>query len=238
MVERERVPPLAAPVPRPPSPVDEWAGVAPGSDLGVHAGTRSHLDVLLDSMLITHRVPAGVPFGERIGEVPDPRIPEVMRVVDDTLGGRIESLNVCVTDDLIDRGLLGVYRSFVGSDGETASPEAKARRAPEDQYGIHLSRAVVECEFTHGVPQSLSVRHLLVHELQHAISFDNSSALFDAGAAARCRTDTRRTRSLPSRAALVSRSWSWPRWISGRTSTVPVSTSLRLPTAARSSPCT
>ena len=163
-----------------PRAVDDWAGVASPSDLGVHAGDRSQLDVLLDSMLITHRVPAGVPFEERVAEVPDPRVLEVMRDIDDSLGGRIEWPNVYVTEGLLDDGVFARHKSFVGSDGQTASPETNAARAPEDAYGIHLESAIVECELTHGIPQAISVRQILAHELQHAVSFDNSSALFDA----------------------------------------------------------
>ena len=164
----------------PPRAVDDWAGVASPSDLGVHAGDRSQLDVLLDSMLITHRVPAGVPFEERVGEVPDPRVLEIMRDIDDSLGGRIEWPNVYVTDGLLDDGIVGHYRTPVGSVGQTVPPILNDLRAPEDAFGIHLESAVIECELTHGYPQAISVRQLLAHELQHAVSFDNSSALHDA----------------------------------------------------------
>ena len=45
--------------------------------------------MLLDSMLISNHIPAGVPLEDRIGEVPDERLLEVIREIDDTLDGRI-----------------------------------------------------------------------------------------------------------------------------------------------------
>ena len=163
-----------------PSPVDGWSGVTEASDLGSHAGTRSELDVLLDSMLITQRVPPGVPFEERVGQVDDPRILEVMRDLDESLGGRIEWPNVHVTDGLLDDGKLGFYRSDPNGAGETVSPEVNAGYHPAQRHGIHLSSAVVEREMGEGIVQGRSVRHLLAHELQHAVSYDHASALVEA----------------------------------------------------------
>ena len=168
------------PAAHPPSSVDDWSGVTEASDLGSHSGTRSQLDVLLDSMLITQRVPPGVPFEERIGQVDDPRILEVMRDIDDSLGGRIEWPNVHVTDGLRDDGKLGIYRSDLDGGGATVSPEVNARYEPLKRYGIHLSKDLVEHERSTGMPDVRSVRHLLAHELQHAVSYDNASALTEA----------------------------------------------------------
>ena len=131
-------------------------------------------------MLITQRVPPGVPFEERVGQVDDPRILEVMRDLDESLGGRIEWPNVHVTDGLLDDGKLGFYRSDPNGAGETVSPEVNAGYHPAQRHGIHLSSAVVEREMGEGIVQGRSVRHLLAHELQHAVSYDHASALVEA----------------------------------------------------------
>ena len=94
------------------------SATTPGQHLNAETETRTHVEVMLDSMLITQRVPAGVAFEQRIGEVNDPRILEVMRDIDNTLGGRIEWPNVYVSDDLTAPQWTGQIRPFV----DTANP--------------------------------------------------------------------------------------------------------------------
>lgn len=142
---------------------------------------RSELDVVLDSMLITERVPPGVPFELRTGHVDDPRILELMREIDETLGGRIEWPNVYVTEAL-PAHLLGQYTTTTGSEGRTWEPEGRPAEAEgvDDRFGIKLDRELVEQELATGRVVDVSVRQLLVHELQHAVSFDNERSLLSA----------------------------------------------------------
>ena len=142
---------------------------------------RSELDVVLDSILITERVPPGVPFALRTGHVDDPRILELMRAIDDTLGGRIEWPNVYVTDALPSH-LLGQYTTATGNEGRTSKPERWPAEADgfDDRFGIKLDRELVEHGFATGRVVDVSVRQLLVHELQHAVSFDNERSLLKA----------------------------------------------------------
>ena len=138
------------------------SATTPGQHLNAETETRTHVEVMLDSMLITQRVPAGVAFEQRIGEVNDPRILEVMRDIDNTLGGRIEWPNVYVSDDLTaETGNRGVYRTRKASQGETVPPEANEGLAPNDRFGITIDKGLVDREYESGWPQGISVRSLV-----------------------------------------------------------------------------
>ena len=63
--------------------------------------------------------------------------------------------------------------------GLTYPAEHNAKEEPEKRFGIHLDRAIVNGEAT-GCAYGTVTRHLLVHELQHAISHDSSTALAKA----------------------------------------------------------
>ena len=151
-----------------------------GEDAASHDG-RTELDVVLDAMLVTERVPAGVPFELRTGHVDDPRVLEIMREIDETLGGRIEWPNVYVTNGLPSE-LVGKYQTWTQNDGRTTWPEERAAGADhlDDRLGIKLDRELVEQELATGEVTEVSVRQLLVHELQHAVSFDNERSLLNA----------------------------------------------------------
>ena len=151
----------------------------------------AHLDTLLDSVLITPGVPPGVPFEERIGHVDDPRIKVEMESIDFVLGGRIEWPDVHVVDSLpghLQKDLvIGAYVYPPGGDGGHGGPAGgagasgfDAGRSPGEVYGILLDKSFVDREFDEGRPVNQSVRSLLVHELQHAVSADNADALVAA----------------------------------------------------------
>ena len=146
--------------------------------------TRNELHVMLDSMLITERMPPGTPFKDRKGEVNDERVLEVMREIDTTLGGRIEWPNVYVTEGLIDGGATGRYRTDPDTwDTRTVDPAKNAGRPPGGRLGIEIDKGYVDKEFDSGKPDWISVRNLIVHELQHAVSWDNHHQLTAAAAA-------------------------------------------------------
>ena len=158
-----------------------WASDRPDYSV-VSPEERQELAVILDSMLISEKRDIGVPFEERIGHVDDPRVRELMQEIDTTLGGGIQWPDVHVTDGLSEANYLGFYypdatqeewsdfHDFDEPDGEFA----------EYPYGIHLSRDLVEKEFETGIPEGLSVRQTLVHELQHSMSVDNGRELMAA----------------------------------------------------------
>ena len=158
-----------------------WASDRPDYSV-VSPEERQELAVILDSMLISEKRDTGVPFEERIGHVDDPRVRELMQEIDTTLGGGIQWPDVHVTDGLSEANYLGFYypdatqeewsdfHDFDEPDGEFA----------EYPYGIHLSRDLVEKEFETGIPEGLSVRQTLVHELQHSMSVDNGRELMAA----------------------------------------------------------
>ena len=137
------------------------------------------LETMLDSTLITYRVEPGTPFEDRVGEVDDPRVLEIMRDIDDTLGGRIEWPNVYVVQGLeLESGAMGTYRTFNHGEGETAHPSVNRGIHGADRAGIALDKGVVDRELGTGTPSArISVRNLIVHELQHATSWDNKTAL-------------------------------------------------------------
>ena len=139
---------------------------------------EQELRVLVDSMLITRAIPPQLPFKNRVGEVPDTRVLEVMQEIDETLGGRIDWPNVYVSE-LPREGVLGKYRSLAIRDGRTYPADLNADEEPSKRYGIHLDQKLVSGELT-GCSYDKTMRHVLVHELQHAISHDNGNELADA----------------------------------------------------------
>ena len=129
-------------------------------------------------MLITRAIPPQLPFKNRVGEVPDTRVLEIMQEIDETLGGRIDWPNVYVSE-LPREGVLGKYRSLAIRDGRTYPADLNADEEPSKRYGIHLDQKLVSGELT-GCAYDKTMRHVLVHELQHAISHDNGNELADA----------------------------------------------------------
>ena len=145
---------------------------------------KPELDTLLDSMLITQRIPAGVPFEKRVGHVDDPRVLEIMREMDDNLGGRIEWPNVYVAEGLYDTtGADGHHQGMPNQEGRSMPHDhnEKWNLGPYNRFGITLDKKLVEHELETGTPDThISVRSLLAHELQHATSWDNDSNLLAA----------------------------------------------------------
>ena len=150
---------------------------------------KPELDTLLDSMLITQRIPPGVPFEQRIGHVDDPRVLDIMREIDDNLGGRIEWPNVYLAEGLRKTtGTLGHHHSPWNREGRSVPHEDNERenRGPYKRFGITLDKELVEHELDTGSPAPdahISVRSLLAHEIQHATSLDNETNLLNTAAA-------------------------------------------------------
>ena len=135
------------------------------------------LDAILDSMLITSRVPPGTPFEDRVGAIPNERIRALMEDVDESLGGRIEWPNIHISDELSTPTALAQYRAHLDAHGATI-PESVNRGEPADEkFGITIRRDVYESGLDGQEPMGLSLRSVLVHELQHATSSDNVSTL-------------------------------------------------------------
>ena len=139
---------------------------------------KEELGVLVGSMLITHDIPAELPFRNRVGEIPDPQLRELVKEIDETLGGRIDWPNMYVTD-LSEEGIQGVYRSLPLRGGRTYPADHNADREGLERFGIHIDRAIVNGEMT-GCAYGAATKHMIVHELQHAISLDNAKVLADA----------------------------------------------------------
>ena len=139
---------------------------------------RNELNTVLNSMLITQRVEPGTPFEERSGYIPDERIRNIVKKIDDRLGGRIEWPNIHLVDGLVrDENASGQYSAYT-ANGETAPPSANHGREPADRFGIRLDKELVEDELRTGRPQSgISIESLLIHELQHATSHDQNLEL-------------------------------------------------------------
>ena len=160
-------------------PVEQEPYITTGKPIDV----RAELDTILDSMLITQRIPPGVPFDQRVGEVNDPRVRDIMREMDADLGGRIEWPNVYVEDGLIDQGAAGRYQSARptsgGTTGRTVAPDENETRPPLGRYGITIDKQLVDQEIATGRPEGISIRSVLAHELQHATSWDHHKALID-----------------------------------------------------------
>lgn len=133
------------------------------------------LDVLVDTLLITPQIPPGARFEDRVGEVPDERIREIMREIDETIGGRVEWPNVYVTD-LSEENQLGRYLSIPTRGGVTTPTEENAGLEGKERLGIHLDRSLVDGTRT-GCEYGTMLRHTIVHELQHAVSHDNWAAI-------------------------------------------------------------
>ena len=158
---------------------------APYSNMAL---TRAELDVMLDSILISKDMPPGKPLEERIGHVDDDRLLGVMREIDTTMGGRIDWPNVYLAEGLRENSddgrVVGHYTTFTNSyDTRTVPAEMNEGRTPGRRYGIELDKEFVEKEFETGEPGLISVRNLLVHEIQHAVSWDNNETLALAAAA-------------------------------------------------------
>ena len=146
---------------------------------------RHELDTILDSMLVTERIPPGTPFEERVGHVDDPRVLQVMREIDETLGGRIEWPNVYLADEMNDRRAMAQYRAYPDAQGATVPTSVNEHEPDHSRYGITIRRDIVEHEMTTGEPMNTemmtgSLRAILVHELQHATSNDASHKLLAA----------------------------------------------------------
>ena len=146
---------------------------------------KSQLDVMLDSVLINERVPQGVPFELRHGQVDDPRVLDLMRTIDNRLGGRVEWPNVYTTDlnknnDTAIYTYNGVYKYWPEDAGQTVPQVENEGIPPEERLGIHLDSQQVDRELGVGPQNSQKMRQTLVHELQHATSQDNARALTGA----------------------------------------------------------
>ena len=142
------------------------------------AEVLSETDTILDSMLITKDMPPGIPLELRTGWI-DPRLEAIVREVDDVLGGHIDWPNVYVTPNLIeDRNADAVYRLNLDDEaGVTVPTPDDGRGHPLERLGIHIDAEIVNEELATCQPNGGSVRSLLVHELQHAVSHDNSAQL-------------------------------------------------------------
>ena len=145
---------------------------------------RNELNTVLDSMLITQRIEPGTPFEQRSGHIPDERIRNIVKKIDDRLGGRIEWPNINLIDGLRENananGQYRAYRehrAYGGVDGGTAPRRVNDWLEPADKYGIRLDAQLVENELATGRPADISIESLLVHELQHATSDDHGTEL-------------------------------------------------------------
>ena len=148
------------------------------SDAKWRNGDAVETDVILDAMLITERVPPGTPLVLRMGEIPDERIRAIVAEIDETLGGRIEWPNVYVTPGLSESGTAAQYMYQPLKDGGwTVTPEENAEHTGAERFGIHLDADLVDSELASCSPGGISIRALLVHEAQHAMSHDASAEL-------------------------------------------------------------
>ena len=137
----------------------------------------TELDAILDSMLTTGRVPPGTPFEERVGVIPSEDIRALMKDIDDNLGGRIEWPNIHISDEMAIDGAMGQYRAYIGAHGATI-PESLNRDEPADRkFGITIRRDLYEDRNSETPAHRMSLRAVLVHELQHATTSDNVGRL-------------------------------------------------------------
>ena len=181
------------------------------SPAGDQDPVQKHVEVILDSMLRTGRVAPGTPLADRMGQVSDPRLVPIIRNIDDSLGGGIEWPHVTVVQGLEQsRGVSGAYAFFPGTDGRTpptpqgsiglvdnAGPLA-VRAAPDSHpdggvLDIRLDRDLVDRYFAGENQDRFSLRYVLVHELQHAMSHDSESALLAAAPSQPIASETRAT---------------------------------------------
>ena len=135
------------------------------------------LDAILDSMLITNRVPPGTPFEERVGAIPNEHIRALMKDIDDNLGGRIEWPNIQISEELSAPHVLAQYRAYIGANGATVPENVNLEEPADEKFGISIRRDVYESGIGEGPPITVSLRSALVHELQHATSSDNVNTL-------------------------------------------------------------
>ena len=172
---QDDVPGLSLP-PKPP-PAD-FASASPEYS-AVSPAEREELGLILDSMLISQERDTDLPFEERIGQVDDPRVLEIMRDIDDTLGGGIQWPDVYVTGGMSDVNLLGFHSPDLSEADwyDLSDPTDGDHTFQESAFGIHLSSSMVESEFQTGSPGAVSVKQVLVHELQHSMSVDNGREL-------------------------------------------------------------
>ena len=152
-------------------------------DTGVRAETgyedeiKREVDAILDSMLITERVPPGTPFEERVGTIPNDHIHNLMKEIDDNLGGRIEWPNVFITDELSQEDALGQYRAYIGAEGATVPETVNREEPPDEKFGITIRQDVYDAAVGKSPAMGISLKAVLVHELQHATSSDNAREL-------------------------------------------------------------
>ena len=135
------------------------------------------LDAILDSMLVTNRVPPGTPFEERVGAIPNEHIRALMKDIDDNLGGRIEWPNIQIADELSVPHALAQYRAYIGANGATVPENVNLEAPADEKFGISIRRDVYESGIGEAPPSAVSLRSALVHELQHATSSDNVDTL-------------------------------------------------------------
>ena len=139
---------------------------------------RNELNTVLDSMLISQHIKPGTPFEERSGHIPDERIRNIAKKIDNRLGGRIEWPNIHLVDGLRENTRAnGQHQAYKAGGGETAPPAINDPRKPAEKFGIRLDKQLVEDEFRTGEPGSISIESLLVHEVQHATSNDHETEL-------------------------------------------------------------
>ena len=176
------------------------------------AAIASHLEEILDSMLRSERVKPETPLAERLGEVNDPRLMPVIEAIDDVIGGQVEWPHISVVDKIERPGdFIGLYSVKRGTDGATAptpygdvdtgpgrgplavrpDPEIDPTHGP---LGIQLDRGLVNRYFNNErYDTDESVRSVLVHELQHALSHDNEARLQTAAPDQPVTSETRAT---------------------------------------------
>ena len=139
------------------------------------------IDALLDAMLIDNRIEPGTPLEERIGEVPNEQLLEVIREIDDTLGGRVEWPNVYLAPNLTEeKGALAYYHWTRAAIGETVHAGYNADRQASERFGIVIDEQYALNELRNGPRNNMGLKQLLVHELQHATSADNAGMLHHA----------------------------------------------------------
>ena len=156
----------------------EHSDSIPAREAARDAQVLNETDVILDTTLITKDMPCGIPLELRKGWL-DPRVEPIVREIDDVLGGCIEWPNVYVTDKLtLQSNAHALYRHDINDKHGTTIPTAdNAAREPLERFGIHLEADLVNNELSTCRPGGRSIRSILVHELQHALSHDNSRQL-------------------------------------------------------------
>ena len=135
------------------------------------------LDAILDSMLVTSRVPPGTPFEERVGAIPNDHIRALMKDIDKNLGGRIEWPNIQISEELSVPHALAQYRAYIGANGATVPENVNLEAPADEKFGISIRRDMYESGIGEAAPIGVSLRSALVHELQHATSSDNVRTL-------------------------------------------------------------